>query len=175
MRVREAEPPHPLVVAPQAEHHLVVAERVAFAQAFDSHGDDAAALHPPGRVWCGAASRGIQPIDAIDERGIRLGIRFDEQIPHVRRHAIRQRAHSLRGRHVQQIAARERRSVDDRHARSEGRLAIEIESDRHERDACARALGAERHACRARPERRQPACRVADAFRKDADDIPGSE
>ena len=74
-----------------------------------------------------------------------------------------------------EIASRERLAEDDRHARAKRGLAIEVEADGHERDRRALALGRERHARRARPERLEPAGRVADPFGKDADRVAGGE
>ena len=95
MAIAKAEPPEPLIVAAKTEQNLLVPLGILAAQPFDSGGDRAATLDTTCGVPGASARRGVQPVHALDERRVRLGIRFDQQPAQVHRDAIRQRADRL--------------------------------------------------------------------------------
>ena len=176
MAIAEAEPLQPLLIAVNAEQDLVVALRIGRAEALDASGDDSAPFDPLPGIKAPAASRGVHPIDLFDERGIGLQFRLDQQAAHVFGNPIRQLPNRVRVHaRIREIAGVERLTVHHRDARSERRLAVEVEADRHQGDAGARALGAERHPGRAGSQRNESPGRMADAFGENADRIAGGQ
>ncbi len=70
-----------------------------------------------------------------------------------------------------EVMCRERRTKDDRDAGAEDCLPIEVETDGHEHDRRARMFGSQCHSRGAGSERLQPAGRMADPLREDADGV----
>ena len=96
MAIAKAEPPQALIVPPKTQEDLLVTLRSRAAQPFHAGRNRAAPRDAIGGVSGASAGRGVQPVHALDERRVRLGIGFDQQPAHVRRDAIRQRSHRLR-------------------------------------------------------------------------------
>ena len=96
MTIAEAEPAEALIVASQPQQNLLVALRISGAQPFHARRNRPAAGDAIRGVSGASASRGVQPVHALDERCVRLGIGFDQQTAHVLRDPIRQRAYRRR-------------------------------------------------------------------------------
>ena len=85
MTIVQPESLEALIVSVQALQHGLVAGRIGRAQPGHALGDRAAPHQACLGIAGPSASRRVEPIDAIDERRVRVGIGFDEKQPHALR------------------------------------------------------------------------------------------
>ena len=152
----------------------VVAVGVLLPQAVHAPRDQPAPAHPFGRVPRDPPGGGVEAVGAVDERQVGPRVRLDHHPAQPGGDAVGQDAGGavrVGAEGVHEVAGVERPAVQRGHPRTEHRQAVEVQPDRHDRDAPAGRGGGQRHARGAGPERLEAPADVADALGEEADGV----